>query len=552
MKNNNKTSRQNAGFGMAHYLRRFWRANLLAILPSLAVCGLQTGTSLVTIQLFQCIIERDLRGFGRWILILMGVWLLLLGMRGLQELFEARAIRAMNNAVRRDLAASLLEKSHEAFHRQTTGEYLSWLTADLERIEALAWRPFYQCAAAAAAVAFSAAALLALHWSLLGAALLTTAVMLLAPRPFHRRMERLGAACAGSQAAAASRLKDLLGGYDVLRFFGREQRFCQGIGAASEAIEAPRLRLARAKGLADAGIGWVNVLCQMLINLLIGALSIRGAIPGGALMGGGSLCGSLSNGLGSMAQLLLSFSSARPYFARITARAGAAPPPPAAGPTPVRRALTVEHLSFCYGERPILRDLSLRFQKGGKYALTGPSGCGKSTLLKLLLGWLPGYTGAIRFDGRDARDFTPEQLQRQMSYIEQNVFLFDTTIRDNITLGEAFSEAQMAKALRGSALAGDLAAMPDGLDTRVGEGGSSLSGGQKQRVALARALIHGRSILLVDEGTSALDPQNAEIVEQSLLADPELTLILVSHHLTPQRRAQFTKVYELQPVPPGP
>lgn len=93
--------------------------------------------------------------------------------------------------------------------------------------------------------------------------------------------------------------------------------------------------------------------------------------------------------------------------------------------------------------------------------------------------------------------------------------------------------------------------LPDGLDTRVGEGGSSLSGGQKQRVALARALIHGRSILLVDEGTSALDPQNAEIVEQSLLADPELTLILVSHHLTPQRRAQFTKVYELQPVPPG-
>ena len=95
---------------------------------------------------------------------------------------------------------------------------------------------------------------------------------------------------------------------------------------------------------------------------------------------------------------------------------------------------------------------------------------------------------------------------------------------------------------------GDLAYMPLGLDTPVGEDGSNLSGGQKQRVAIARALIHNRSILLVDEGTSALDQKNADIVEQSLLDNPDLTLILVSHHLSPERKAQFTKVFELSPV----
>ena len=87
--------------------------------------------------------------------------------------------------------------------------------------------------------------------------------------------------------------------------------------------------------------------------------------------------------------------------------------------------------------------------------------------------------------------------------------------------------------------------MPDGLDTIVGEEGGNLSGGQKQRVAIARALIHNRSILLVDEGTSALDQQNADIVEQSLLQNSELTLILVSHHLTEERKGQFSEVYEL-------
>ena len=132
--------------------------------------------------------------------------------------------------------------------------------------------------------------------------------------------------------------------------------------------------------------------------------------------------------------------------------------------------------------------------------------------------------------------------------IEQNVFLFNTTIRENITLGEDFSEEQLHAAIQGSALSADLAAMPDGLDTVVGEDGSNLSGGQKQRVAIARALIHNRSILLVDEGTSALDQKNADLVEKSLLTNPDLTLILISHHLSAERRAQFDHVYELTPV----
>ena len=90
--------------------------------------------------------------------------------------------------------------------------------------------------------------------------------------------------------------------------------------------------------------------------------------------------------------------------------------------------------------------------------------------------------------------------------------------------------------------------MPKGLDTPVGEEGNALSGGQKQRVAIARALIHNRSILLVDEGTSALDQKNADIVEKSLLSNHDLTLILISHHLSDERKAQFDHVYELTPA----
>ena len=533
---------------MRYYLKKFWFANLLAILPGLIVCALSVGNDLLMMQSFDCIIDRNLSGFIFWMLMMAGAWVLLLWFGSLRDYFQARAIRAMNNAVRRDMAATLLHKSHVEFHGTDTGEYLSWFTNDVNQMEDLAWAPFYQCVDYAATAVFCVVALLTLHWSLLVAALVNAVVMLLAPQLFTKRMEKLGKACETEQAKATGRLKDVLSGYDVLRSFGREQRFRQGAEVASEQIEKPRFRLRYVKAFITAGFGCVNLGCQILINLLIGVLSIRGVILQGALMGGGNLVGGLSNSVGNLAQYLLSFSSTKPYFDKITVHGDDIQTEERGGLPEIGNAITVKDLTFQYGENPVLSGLSLTFKKGGKYALTGPSGCGKSTLLKLLLGWLPDYNGIIRFDGADAHDFTPEQLQQQMSYIEQNVFLFNSTIRDNITLGEDFSDAQMEKALRDSALVGDLTAMPEGLDTLVGEDGGNLSGGQKQRVAIARALIHDRSILLVDEGTSALDQKNADIVEKSLLANPDLTLILVSHHLTPERKGQFTQVYDLQPA----
>ena len=348
-----------------------------------------------------------------------------------------------------------------------------------------------------------------------------------------------------------SKLKDLLAGMDVLRSFGKQKRFMKGSHNASDEIEQARHRFTCTQTVLSEVISWVNMLCQMGINLVIGILSINGIIIQTAIMGGGNLVGTVSSGLSTIAQLFLSIKASAPYFEKIDARAEEYTRKPASSDVTVQNEIVVENLNFAYGEKPILENANFHFEKGGKYALTGPSGRGKSTLLKLLLGWLPDYTGTIRFDKKDAKDFTSEQLHQQMSYIEQDVFLFNTTIRDNITLGEDFTDELIDRAVRASALAGDLANMPLGLDTPVGEDGSNLSGGQKQRVAIARALIHNRSILLVDEGTSALDQKNADIVEESLLQNPDLTLILVSHHLTPERKAQFTRVFELEPVTVG-
>lgn len=417
---------------MRYYLKKYWVANLLAILPGLVVCALQVGNDLLMMRAFEGIIDRNLSDFIFWMLMMAGAWVLLLWIGSLRDYFQARAIRAMNNAVRRDIAATLLHKSHVEFHGKDTGEYLSWFVSDVNQMEDLAWTPFYQCMDYAATAIFCVVALLTLHWSLLAAALVNAAVMLLAPQLFTKRMEKLGKSCETEQAKATGKLKDILSGFDVLRSFGRETRFRQGADEASEQIEKPRFRLRYVKAFITAGFGCVNLGCQMLINLLIGLLSIRGVILQGALMGGGNLVGGLSNSVGNLAQYLLSFSSTKPYFDKITEHGESIQDEEIGNLPEIGNAITVKDLIFRYDEKPVLNGLSLTFKRGGKYALTGPSGCGKSTLLKLLLGWLPDYNGTIKFDSADARDFTPEQLQQQMSYIEQNVFLFNSTIRDNI------------------------------------------------------------------------------------------------------------------------
>ena len=369
--------------------------------------------------------------------------------------------------------------------------------------------------------------------------------MLVLPKLFQKRMEGLGEACAGAEAQGVGKLKDLLSGLDVLRSFGRMERFLRQGDAAGGQIEQANCRRTCVQAGSSLLVGLTGNLMMLIQMVVAVVLALRGEVILGAMVGAANLTGGITSGLQNLAGCRMSIASSRPYFQHITVHAGEAPARASGGMAPVNDAIAIEGLDFRYGEKPVLQDLTLQFQKGGKYALTGPSGCGKSTLLKLLLGWLPDYGGAVRFDGKDARGFTPEQLQSQMSYIEQNVFLFNSTIRDNITLGETFTDEQMERALRDSALIGDLASMPDGLDTVVGEEGGNLSGGQKQRVAIARALIHNRSILLVDEGTSALDQKNADIVEKSLLSNPDLTLILVSHHLAPERKEQFTQVFDL-------
>ena len=207
------------------------------------------------------------------------------------------------------------------------------------------------------------------------------------------------------------------------------------------------------------------------------------------------------------------------------------------------RALGVELLdvSFTYPGRvePALRDVSLSVPAGTTAAIVGPSGAGKSTLAALLLRFWDPDRGAVRLAGADARRYRLDDLRGRVALVAQDTYLCHLTLRENILLARpGASEAEIAAAVERASLGEFVAALPEGLDTVVGERGTRLSGGQRQRVAIARAFLKDAPILILDVAPSHLDVVNEQAVHEALerLARDRTTLI-IAHRLSTVRRA---------------
>lgn len=213
----------------------------------------------------------------------------------------------------------------------------------------------------------------------------------------------------------------------------------------------------------------------------------------------------------------------------------------------LKGAISIRNLSFHYdgpAELQVLNDINMEVNLGRTVALVGESGAGKSTLVSLIPRFYEPQQGSITIDNHEIMDLTQSSLRRNIGLVQQNVFLFDSTIRENILFGKPdATEKELIEAAKNANIYDFISSLPEGFDTLVGEHGIKLSGGQKQRVSIARVFLKDPSILIFDEATSSLDTQSEKLIKKSMeILCKNRTTIIIAHRLTTVRNADYTYV----------
>lgn len=214
--------------------------------------------------------------------------------------------------------------------------------------------------------------------------------------------------------------------------------------------------------------------------------------------------------------------------------------------TAFNEGITLKNVDFGYEEADnILENVQLELKKGGKYLIVGPSGGGKSTLLKLLRKYFNPTKGEILIDGHSLKDIKKQDFFSHVANVEQQVFIFEDTLRNNITLYKDYSDKEIEEALQKSGLTEFVASLPNGLDTMIYDNGKNISGGERSRVVIARGLLAQASIIFLDEAFAALDMERAKEIEESILSLEGVTVINVSHVLFKDTKHRYDKVLKV-------
>jgi ATP-binding cassette, subfamily B, bacterial len=443
--------------------------------------------------------------------------------------------------LRGDVFAHVTSLSSAFFDEARTGEVISRLTADTTQIKAaastsisIALRNFVLFIGATAMMVVSSPQLSAF-------VLAAIPIIVLPLYAFGRAVRRRSRSAQDTLANASAYAAELIGAVRVLQAFTNERL---GIGrfrqAVERAYEAARNSICSRAAL--TGIAIFLVATSVIVVLWVGAQQVlAGQITPGRLgqfilyaVLAGSALGSLSEIGGEVAQ---ASGAAERLFEILAIRpAIAAPAHPLALPSPARGEVAFADVHFAYPTRPdvsALNGVSFAIRPGEKVAIVGPSGAGKSTIFHLLLRYYDPTTGSIAFDGVALPKLDPADLRAHIALVPQDSVMFATTIGENIRFGRpGASQAEVARAAELAYAAPFIAALPQGMQTPVGERGVTLSGGQRQRIAIARAILRDAPLLLLDEATSSLDAESETLIAAALTQLMQArTTIVIAHRL---------------------
>lgn len=475
---------------------------------------------------------------------LMLVWCGLIFFDWLTKLYQMRVIQELDTILREDISQRLADTDYQSYHQRSVNTYLSWLNNDIHSLNKQAFEPLFLIIKGVSGTLLAVIMLFRYHWSLVLVTFISVACMLAIPKLFGRKMQEVSLKTSQQNEGFLKESETILNDFDVFYSLSLLKEIPRRIVQASLLLKQVILKQTKVEAAVGA-LGFTgNIFFQIGLTIFTGYLAIRGLVSIGTIEATGALTGIIFTTLGELSGQLASVHGCQPIFQKFQETI---PRPTATAITPRLAStddkapiLIAERLGYTYGQQELFQDLQVRFEKGGKYLITGESGSGKSTLLKILMGFLRDYTGSMTFHGQEIRDLPPHYLAQHILFLPQEAYLLSTTIRENLCLGQEFSDQELKDACLQAGLT-NLEPFEDFLNREVGDRGRSLSGGQRQRLALARGLLRGQKIILIDEGTSAVDKETAIAIERELLQQADLTIIMISHTSHAELTHYFTK-----------
>ena len=449
--------------------------------------------------------------------------------------------------VRQRILEQVLHRTVAQYNAEGDAAYLSLLTTDLRTLYDDYYMSLFSIVFWGGIMLCALAMYLYISPVMLLAILLVTIPPLVLPRRMNERLKSTRDAFSLQMAGYTQQLKELLGGFELIRSFLREDAYAALHQKAARKARESELDYQQSLNAMVTNTSLISNLIFPVVMLVGLFLAFDGRLTMGTVSTAASMANFVITPCHQIAQCWAKVKSSQGIRQRL--EAAMAEPQAAEQGEPIGpiESIQCETVRFAYPNtaEPVLKDASLTVDAAQKVALVGESGCGKSTLAKLLFQYYPDYSGDILFNGRQVRTLDRTALYRRVGYIAQTAYLFHDTIRNNICLHEDFPDEQLAHAIAAAGLTDWVASLPDGLDTVISENGKNLSGGQRQRIGIARLALRSYDLIIAGEITASLDPDTSQQVMENLIAMPCM-VVAITHDVAGSFMHQFDKGYRVE------
>lgn len=484
-------------------------------------------------KLLDIAVEKNMQQFIPMVLFSIFYFVMLGIFLYLQSLLSKRITCKIIKQIRTDVFKGIVSQSMGDFGKRNTADYLSIITNDVKMIEDNFLLPFFEVVQYT--VIFISSFVLMIYFDVIVTIVVFVAItlMFLVPSLLGKELEKRQNTLSSQLADFTTKLKDILSGFEIIKSYSMKQYVIQKFDKENSDTIHTKYSVDRLFALNEGLSSFLALMVQIVVLFLSAYFIITERITVGTLLGMVQVSSNLANPLIMIFTNIPKIKSIQPIIEKLTVLSKyELNEVPKKQSATFNSVVSISNLSFAYEKQNrVLDKINLHIEKGKKYVIVGKSGCGKTTLVKLLAGYYTEYSGKILYDNTDLNMMNENDIVQLSSIIHQNIYMFNESVYDNICLHEDYSKESIDKAVKASGLNDVIEKLPEGLLYEAGENGSNLSGGQKQRIAVARALIRNKPILILDEGTSAIDMQTAYDIENHLLKIEGLTIITITHNL---------------------